>query len=472
MAQAPAAGGWSARAWRPSLWQVAWLALLLAVVASFFPLRFTATTTIAFDVGAQPPAMAARGVAQVLASRELAYKAVDRLGSDDRARLAGGFGIRLPGARADAEERPEPVRAAWRLLDDLNVTTINGGRGLRLTLSAPTPSLALRAADAYVAAFLALDAETRAAADEPATLPTLRHGESAHVAFLPDPPRPLALALLLAAAVTLLLAQRNAAAEPEVEGPLTGTDLPLELKGSHRIAWLGGPDGGLEIEPAVARLAAQMARSGTSSLVILTSDDLPEASAACAVALARRLSDEARVALVALDGASENLATLVADPWSPGMSELLFGVAGFGETIHRDAHSRAHVIPPGRDARGGPAVIGAERLALVLESLKRTYDYVVVAAPSLSGANGGERLSALDPLVVCLSADTAPSTAAVESFDALAEQRFARVVMLCLALPPAENEGAEDEGRPLPTIDVVASRSLHRETSMRYAGAA
>ncbi|MFG1349496.1 hypothetical protein [Xanthobacter autotrophicus] len=480
VAEARAAGWADARAWRPGLWQVAWLAFLLAVVASFFPLQFTATTTIAFDVGTQPPAAAARGVAQVLASRELAYDAARRLAPDDRARLAVGLWRQLGGARAEAQERPEEVRAAWRLLDDLAVTTINGGRGLSLSLSAPTPGLALRAAEAYVAAFLALDATTRVATDDlavlptvlPTVLPAVRRGEPARVAFLPDPPRPLALGLLLAAALTLLIAQRNAAAAPEAQGPLNGTDLPLELKGSHRIAWLGGPEGGLQIEPAVARLAVQLTRSGASPLVILSSDDLPEASAAIAIALARRLSEEARVALVALDGGSRCLASLVPDSFAPGMSELLFGVAGFGETIHRDARSRAHVIPPGRDARAGSFVVGAERLALVLGALKRTYDYVVVAAPSLSGADGGARLAALDPLVVCLTADTAPSTAAVESFDALAQQRFARVVMLCLAVPQDGGDETEGDASPLPTLDALAAPLRHRDAPLRYAGAA
>ncbi|MFG1290452.1 hypothetical protein [Xanthobacter versatilis] len=471
-AEARSARWTKARAWRPGLWQVAWISLLLAVAASFFPLRFTATATIDFDVGIQPPAAASRGVAQVLASRELAYAAAGRLAPEDRARLAEGLWRQLGGARAEAQDRPEAVRAAWRLLDDLSVATINGGRGLSLSLSAPMPGVALRAADAYVAAFFALDATTRAASDEPAVLPALRRGEPARVAFLPDPPRPLALALLLAAAATLLIAQRNATAAPEAQGPLNGTDLPLELKGSHRIAWLGGPDGGLQIEPAVARLAVQLTRSGASPLVILSSDDLPEASATCAIALARRLSEEARVALVALDGGSACLARLVPDSFAPGMSELLFGVAGFGETIHRDARSRAHVIPPGRDARGGSFVVGAERLALVLGALTRTYDYVIVAAPSLSGADGGDRLAALDPLVVCLTADTAPSTAAVESFDALAQQRFARVVMLCLAEPRDADDEDKGDAQPLPTIEAAAVAARRREAPLRYAGAA
>ena len=220
------------------------------------------------------------------------------------------------------------------------------------------------------------------------------------------------------------------------------------------------------------RLAIQMARSGASPLVIVSSDDLPEDSAACAIALARRLSEEARVALVALDGGSWVLAGLVPDSFAPGMSELLFGVAGFGETIHRDAHSRAHVIPPGRDARGGSFVVGAERLALVLGALKRTYDYVVVAAPSLSGAEGGERLSALDPLVVCVTADTAPSTAAVESFDALAHQRFARVVMLCLADPQGEDSVMEGDAPPLPTLDAASLSLPLGETALRQGCAA
>lgn len=444
-------------AWRPSVWQAVWIVFALIALASFLPLRFSATTTIAFEVGTQPPAGAMRGVAQMLGSRELAYDAVRQLSDADVRRISAGGLIGWLGiTRVGTEGRSESVAAAWRLMESLDVSPVQGGRALRLTVSAATPGLAVRVADAYVSAFLSLDRDTRVGQEEPSLLPAARRGEAGRASLVPQPPGPLALGLLSVAAVLLIIAHRTLNRPAEAEGLVDGAVLPIELNDSHRIAWIGGPEGGgLDGETAVERLVAHLASpTGNARLILLTSDDLPEASATCAVSLARRLSEEAGVALVALDGSAESLAALVSDPWAPGMSELLFGVAGFGETIHRDARSRAHVIPPGRDVLSGSAVVSAERLALVLEALKRTYDYVVVAAPSLSAARGGRRLAGLDPLVVCLNADDAPPTAAVETFDALADKKFGRVVMLCLSTARPDKETADCEVRlTVPTIE-------------------
>lgn len=466
-------------AWRPGIWQAAWIVFAFLALASFLPLRFSATTTLAFEVGTQPPASAMRGVAQMLGSRELAYDAVRQLPEEDVRRIAGaGLTGWLGITRTGTEGRSESVAAAWRLMENLEVAPAQGGRALRLTVSAATPGLAVRVADAYVSAFLSLDRATREVQDEPSLLPVARRGEAGRASFVPEPPGPLALGLLGAAAAVLLIARRTWNRPAEAEGRVDGSVLPVQLNDSHRITWIGGPEGaGLDADTAVERLAAHLAApGGAARLILLTSDDLPESSAACAVALARRLSEDAGVALVALDGSAESLAALVSDPWAPGMSELLFGVAGFGETIHRDARSRAHVIPPGRDVLSGSAVVGAERLALVLEALKRTYDFVVVAAPSLAAARGGRRLAGLGPLVVSLNADDAPPTAAVETFDALAAKKFGRVVMLCLASgrPTEETPEAEDHL----AVASLATPSLDAEerdlppTPERLAGAA
>ncbi|MFG1300387.1 hypothetical protein V5F49_11390 [Xanthobacter sp. V3C-3] len=461
-----------ASARRPTVWQMAVALLVVATLAAFLPLRFTASATLAFDVGTQPPAAAVRGVAQLLASRELAYEAAARLPAADQARLAepglaGSLGI-LGRARADG--RPASVGAAWRLMDGFSVSALQGGRVLHLSVAGPTPALALRSAEAYVAAFRALDAQARAAGEETGALPALRQDGAAQVAYVPDPPRTLTLGLLAAAAVGLLLARRRSVAPPEVSGPVDGAELPVQLEGSHRILWLGAPGAGLDPAQAVTRLAAE---AGQRSLLIVTSDDMPETAAGCAVAVARSLAQEAGVVLVALDGASHVLGGLVADPWAPGVGELLFGVAGFGETIHRDAASRAHVIPPGRDGRSGPSVVGAERLALVLESLRRTYDHVVVAAPSLCAGRNGQRIAALDPVVVCLGADSAPATVAVESFDALAEQRFAHVVMVSLATGAAPDREEADPVLP-PSLEAASSSRIVRPSraELPLAGAA
>lgn len=448
--------------------RLAWAGLALAAGVSLFPLRFTATATLAFDVGTQPPAGVVRGVAQVLASREITRDVVARLDPADVARLASGASAGLADREdfAAAPARMLAARAARRLEASLDITSADGGRALEVSASAPGAALAARVANAYVAALLELDAAVRAAHDraEPLSLPTVRRGAPTALPVLPDPPRPLALALLGLAGLGLAIAASRR--RPQAEDghvPVDARELPVELKSTRRIFWLDAGTGvGLDLDDAVARLAHDLPThappagaapthgpdAASGRLVVLSSDDLPDRSATCAVHLARALAEERRVALVALDGTAQELGALVSDPWAPGVSELLFGVAGFRETIHRDAHSRAHVIPPGRDGRGDAGLVGAERLTLVLHALRQTYDYVIVAAPSLMDARGAERLAGLDPVLVCVHADTTPATTAVESYEILAGEHFPTVMMLCLATGLAV--GKEEEAPVLP----------------------
>lgn len=449
-----------ARRVRPSARAMAWAGLAVAAVLALFPLRFTAASTVEFEVGAEPPSAVTRGIAQLIASREMAHDALQKLDAADVARLSAGGTI----AAATPDFRSSAARAAWRLMESVEVRPERGGRALEISVSAPSAVLAARIANAYVSALLDLQASARAQAEAEAqgfALPVMRRGPSAALPMLPDPPRPLALALLLGGLAALLLSHRMTR-RPGPVGQVEADDLPRELDGTVRVQWLdAGEDRGLDAGAAIERLMdALPAAGGGGQVTLLASDDWPEASARCAVELARRLAEEARVALIALDGSAEELGALVSDPRAPGVSELLFGVAGFGETIHRDAHSRAHVIPPGRDARGGPGMVGAERLVLVLGALRQTYDHVVVAAPSLAGSRGAERLSQLDPLLVCLHGEDLPATAAVEAFDAIAARSFKRVVMLCLsahAFDPPEAAGDPDALAPpsLDALDVV-----------------
>ncbi|MEP9347419.1 hypothetical protein [Xanthobacter sp. KR7-225] len=433
MAQSIAYAFSEARRVRPSARAVAWAGLAVAAVLALFPLRFTASSTLEFDVGAEPPAAITRGMAQLIASREMAHDALQKLDPVDLARLAAGG--TLTGAASDF--RSAAARAAWRLMENIEVTPLHGARALEISVSAPSAVLASRVANAYVAALLDMQASARAQAEAEAqgfALPVMRRGPAAGLPMLPDPPRPVPLALLLGGAAALILSRRMGRRAAPL-GQVEADDLPRELEGGVRVQWLdAGEDRGLDAGAAVERLAALLEPdSPTGQVVIVTSDDWPEASARCAVDLARRLAEDTRVALLALDGSAEELGALVSDPRAPGVSELLFGVAGFGETIHRDTHSRAHVIPPGRDARGGPGMVGAERLVLVLGALRQTYDHVVVAAPSLAGSRGAERLSQLDPLLVCIHGEALPATAAVERYDAIVARSFRRVAMLCLS---------------------------------------
>lgn len=439
------------RAFRLCGRRAAWAALAVALAASFFPLRFSATSRLVFDVGTQPPAAIVRGIGDLLRARDMAQDALARLPAADMARLAA-MAVALPN-----DPRPLSGRAAAALMDNLAIAPERGGRGLALSVAAPTPALAARAADAYVAAFLALDQSLRAdpAMAEMAHLPAMRHGAAAGISLLPDPPGALALGLLGAAGVILLLVRRRWDEAPVEEGRIDHAVLPRELAGDHRVTWLGsGGEEGLDLDTAVTRLAAVIPPGdGCGRLLVVTGDT--DDAATCATALARRLSDDRRVVLVALAPG----ATADGDGLSgggPGLGELVRGTAGFGAAIRRDPGSWAHVIPAGATPADDPDT--AADLSGVLDALRRTYDVVVASAPR-GALPSGTALSALDPIVTCVSHVSGPSTAAVETLDRLSAMHFPRIVMLRL-----------DEPAPVPAVDdappsldaVAAPRRPHR----------
>mgnify|MGYP001806230571 CR=1 FL=1 len=437
-AQARASGGGVNRT---ALWAVlaGWVALALVAALLLLPGKYTAAVDLGFDLATQPPAPAVRGMVQVLSSREMAYAALNRLSPEQVADL--GRDTPLPDRLNVGGEGSTQDRAAARLAADLGVAARQGGRVLRLSFTAPSPSLSSAVVRAYLSALGALQDGVPARAEDGQPLPHLTATTSLMAAVGRDlPSRPVLIALgagiaLLAAASFAMLARR-----PET-GAADAPSLPALTDSLPRVAWLDGGDRtAIEASEAGRRLAAHIADAkdrAEKQLVVVTSDSPTRAAGLCAIDLARHLSNENRVALVALDGASGDLAALISDPWAPGMAEMLFGVAGFGETIHRDPHSRAHVIPPGRDSRTGASVIGAERLGLILTALRQTYDFVIVAAPVLDAATGSARLAHLSPYVVCV--DPREEEASVEPYAALASQGFGHVLMVRIAQgQPAE----------------------------------
>ncbi|TCT00953.1 hypothetical protein [Aquabacter spiritensis] len=434
---------------------VIWLLFALLVASLILPSRYSAQGTLAFDIATQPAPATVRGIIQVLRSRELAAAVLDRLAPADVARLAARDRGLFPPAWLVPDGAPQRERAAAQLADDLTVTPQHGGRTLDLVVSADRADIAARAVAAYLSAFTALQAGARESAPSGSeALPALRAGPPPVSSAIRDlPPWQLTTALVaLAGALALLTVHLQG--RPAGRGDAARDPLPQQVPSHRSVAWLDACDGaGLAPDEAIGRIAAHARAlppmgSGEARLIVVTAETPSDISALCAIRLARHLAEDSRVALVALDGASGELASLISDPWAPGMAEMLFGVAGFGETIHRDPLSRAHVIPPGRHARGGPSVVAAERLILILNALRQTYDFVVVAAPVLHGTAGAARLAPLDPLVACVEeADEAPVN--VEAYDALAAQGISHVLMLRMHAP------ADRDDSPLPT-SVVA----------------
>ncbi|MFG1464638.1 hypothetical protein V5F77_17265 [Xanthobacter sp. DSM 24535] len=445
------------------------LALLIAAALLLLPLRYTAVATLSFDVASQPPAASVRGVAQVLGSREMAQDVFKRLGAQDQSALAG-LDRFMATPRWLAPDLPRTLddAAGAALVSGLTVNPRFGGRVLDLAFTATSPGLASRVVQTYADAFVHLDAEVRADLETGTTAPPMRIATEASAPAAPDVPNPLRLALLVSAALALgFIAARIGRVPHDRPQTLDRTELPVQLTDGRSVTWMDAGGGrGLTQDEALARLlqiledlCAQPSQAG--QLVVLTADTSHTRSARCAIDLARALAmGDTRVALVALDGDAGDLAGLVSDPWAAGVTEMLFGVAGFGETIHRDQISRAHIIPPGRGARGGDSVATADRLALILHALSQTYDCVIVAAPPAPHLTEAFALAAQHPLLVCIEDMDAPQGSAAEAYSALASTGFNAVVMLRLAgtepvpLAPA----VEDLAPPVPVR--LAARRL------------
>ncbi|MDS7596777.1 exopolysaccharide transport family protein [Agrobacterium tumefaciens] len=96
------------------------------------------------------------------------------------------------------------------------------------------------------------------------------------------------------------------------------------------------------------------------------------------VMLARALSEMGRsVVLVDMTASACPTRLMAADSGLPGIMDLLAGAAAFGETIHSDRLSDAHIVPQG-NARPREAMRAIDRLTMILNALSDAYDTVLV----------------------------------------------------------------------------------------------
>ncbi len=334
---------------------LAWVCLAVIAALVLAPGRYTARTNLTFDLATQPPTVAVRGMIQVAASRDMAFSVLDGLSPEqvDRLGREGPFPVWLSG-----DDRAVRDRAAARLMAGLAVTPRQNGRVLDFSFTSGSPTLSAAIISSYVRAFRPCRPMFRCArmkgwpfrASRPQAPCRCRRVVMCRPCRRSSPSVP----------PPSCSPQRRFRPAPGALHPRRRPPPPIcrhwPTRCPRRVARCRTRDVFGEAEAAerlAAHIAAERSRIETR-LVIVTSHAPTRAAGLCAINLSRALANENRVALVALDGASGDLAALIADPWAPGMAEMLFGVAGFGETIHRDPHSRAHVIPPGRESRTGP----------------------------------------------------------------------------------------------------------------------
>ena len=108
--------------------------------------------------------------------------------------------------------------------------------------------------------------------------------------------------------------------------------------------------------------------------------------------------------LVDLALESPNLSVIASDINAPGLSELVQGSVSFGQIITRDRYSRVHLITVGNGDVSSDAILSSQRLAITLEALSRSYDYVVLDAGALPGI-APEKFARLAPRAVLVADD-------------------------------------------------------------------
>jgi uncharacterized protein involved in exopolysaccharide biosynthesis/Mrp family chromosome partitioning ATPase len=153
-------------------------------------------------------------------------------------------------------------------------------------------------------------------------------------------------------------------------------------------------------------------------LAIAVSPD-GDAGSTATVMLARTIADSGRrVVLIDMTGTACPTRLMAEKPGLPGITDLLCGEAAFGDTIHPDRMSDAHLVPQGASDLS-LAMRGADRLSLILDALSSAYDLVLVECGATKAA-GIARLTRNKAVEVVLSMprpDEAQFIAAMQDFQ-------------------------------------------------------
>ncbi|MCY1663929.1 GumC family protein [Rhizobium sp. SL86] len=141
------------------------------------------------------------------------------------------------------------------------------------------------------------------------------------------------------------------------------------------------------------------------------------------VLLAREISEAGRsVVLVDMTGSGCPTRLMAESVSLPGITDLLCGTTPFGETIHPDRLSDAHIIPQGT-ADTEQAMRGADRLTMILDALSGAYEVVLVECGQAQAAGLG-RLTRGGSSEVILSLPQASPAEIAELLEDYAEAGY------------------------------------------------
>ncbi|AXV14967.1 chain-length determining protein [Neorhizobium sp. SOG26] len=127
-----------------------------------------------------------------------------------------------------------------------------------------------------------------------------------------------------------------------------------------------------------------------------------DAGSTATVVLAREIAQQGRsVVLIDMTGSACPTRLMAESRKLPGITDLLCGETAFGDAIHPDRLSSAHIIPQGV-SDPARAMRGADRLTMIIDALADAYDLVVIECGPAE-ADGLSRLTRKEGAEIVLS---------------------------------------------------------------------
>jgi capsular polysaccharide biosynthesis protein len=402
--------------------------------------RKSDASILASDTG---PLIDVKNEAQLVASRDLARRAIKELGIDAKPEfdpMAAGLGpasrmLILLGLMRDPARMSLEERILKSYEERLSVSAPRRTGLVAIDFTSEDRNFAAEAANRIADLYLDMRAKAELGV----------HGDSdARIILRARAPRRLAYpdrALLFLSAASALVAalgafvfdsfwcgplpfrsSASANVKDEVEEPvqrpraLGQTAVFARLKNPDR-RWLNVTADRAEVDNAqaladIVKHILSAKRGSRGSRIVVTGLSTARVAPDMMLALCRRLGREGGSIVVSLDKANRlnfgesSVAARNGEPVAPcnetGLGDLLSGRASFDEVIRRDPASRLHFVPLGA---AGPIDLG--ELASVLEALTRTYDFIWLLTPPLDQDNMA-RLLAAEADSVVLAAPPSP----------------------------------------------------------------
>ena len=182
-----------------------------------------------------------------------------------------------------------------------------------------------------------------------------------------------------------------------------------------------------EGEFSIAAVARHMIENNIS--VAISVSPSGDRGSTATVMLARRIAEEHRkTLLIDLTGSACPTRLMAQSTHVAGITDLLVGDAVFGDIIHGDRLSDAHIIPRG-NANIKRAMRGIDRLAMVIHSLADAYDTVIVECGPAE-VEGVRRLTRGEETDIILSIPGAGEDEIVDLIDAFGEAGYSEIVLM------------------------------------------